>query len=302
MSRNHNGNANPIDRQKAGQAPMNQVSQYALSAAFVARLVDLIDPRKPAPSEVVRAAQLACGRWLAQYRERTGLTVVQIAERTGVGPQQIEWIEWGQADPHLLSDAGCDDLSRVLAQEEPDDIASIKAVLMIALGQAQEPNPRVMAWVLEDLKLGDLVVQPIPVAHTNGEISTPAQPHVTGRVLDLDEILVLFSLAGGERPSYDIWQDVVMRRPAGEKEFDNAASVAVIARAIDEGWIEQVAERFDSTLGMARPYFRLTSLGQQVLAAERKRVERLEGRPYFMQSLLNWLAGMGAVRSRPLAS
>src|SRR5579871_6755710 len=86
---------------------------------------------------------------------------------------------------------------------------------------------------------------------------------------------VLLSLAGQEHHGYGIMQDV-LDRTGGKVRLWPATLYGTLKRLIDENLIEPSDERpmpeLDDT---RRRYYRLTSLGRRVLAAESDRLQDL---------------------------
>jgi DNA-binding PadR family transcriptional regulator len=85
---------------------------------------------------------------------------------------------------------------------------------------------------------------------------------------------ILLSLAAGEQHGYGIMQDV-LQQTTGKVRLWPATLYGAIKRLIEERLIEESDERPAPELDDARRrYYRLTSLGRQVLDAE---CERLHG-------------------------
>jgi DNA-binding PadR family transcriptional regulator len=86
--------------------------------------------------------------------------------------------------------------------------------------------------------------------------------------------LIMLSLAGGEQHGYGIMQDV-LEQTTGKVRLWPATLYGAIKRLIETGLIEESDERPAPEQDDARRrYYRLTSLGRQVLDAE---CERLHG-------------------------
>ena len=85
---------------------------------------------------------------------------------------------------------------------------------------------------------------------------------------------ILLSLAGGEQHGYGIMQDV-LEQTTGRVRLWPATLYGAIKRLIEAGLIEESSERPAPDQDDARRrYYRLTSLGRQVLDAE---CDRLHG-------------------------
>src|SRR5882724_7140289 len=86
---------------------------------------------------------------------------------------------------------------------------------------------------------------------------------------------VLLSLADQEQHGYGIMQEV-LDRTGGKLRLWPATLYGTLKRLIDEDLIEESDERPAPELDDARRrYYRLTSLGRRVLAAESERLEYL---------------------------
>jgi DNA-binding PadR family transcriptional regulator len=81
---------------------------------------------------------------------------------------------------------------------------------------------------------------------------------------------IAMALAGGERHGYDIMQEVE-RRTGGRIVLHPGTLYRALARLLDQGFIEELAERRDED-DERRRYYRLTPLGRAVARAE---VDRL---------------------------
>ncbi len=86
---------------------------------------------------------------------------------------------------------------------------------------------------------------------------------------------IMLSLAGGEQHGYGIMQEV-LDRTAGKVRLWPATLYGSIKRLIEAGLIEESDERPAPELDDARRrYYRLTSLGRDVLDAECERLQEL---------------------------
>jgi|SRR5277367_5952572 len=86
---------------------------------------------------------------------------------------------------------------------------------------------------------------------------------------------ILLSLAGGEQHGYGIMQEV-LQRTAGKVRLWPATLYGSIKRLIEAELIEESDERPAPELDDARRrYYRLTTLGSQVLDAECERLQEL---------------------------
>jgi DNA-binding PadR family transcriptional regulator len=86
---------------------------------------------------------------------------------------------------------------------------------------------------------------------------------------------ILIALADGEAHGYAIMQEV-SERSEGSVRLGPGTLYGAISRLLDEGLIEECAERPDPEMDdERRRYYRLTNLGGRVLAAETERLEDL---------------------------
>jgi len=93
--------------------------------------------------------------------------------------------------------------------------------------------------------------------------------------LHRDTFHILVSLADRERHGYAVMQDVI-DRTSGKLRLSPSSLYASIRRLLDQGLIEELAERPDPAHDdERRRYYRLTRLGRDVAKAEARRLERL---------------------------
>src|SRR5437016_10635645 len=86
---------------------------------------------------------------------------------------------------------------------------------------------------------------------------------------------VLLSLSGQEQHGYGIMQEV-LERTGGKLRLWPATLYGTIKRLIDEGLVEESADRPAAEFDDARRrYYRLTRFGRRVLDAESERLEEL---------------------------
>src|SRR5262249_23703752 len=95
--------------------------------------------------------------------------------------------------------------------------------------------------------------------------------------LHRDTFHILVSLADRDRHGYAVLQDV-LNRTNGKLRYSPSSLYASIRRLLDQGLIEELADRPDPVFDdERRRYYRLTELGRQVARAEARRLERLLG-------------------------
>lgn len=88
---------------------------------------------------------------------------------------------------------------------------------------------------------------------------------------------VLVALADGEKHGYAVIKDVA-RRTDGKVRLRAGTLYTVIRRFVDDGLIQESAERPDPALDdERRRYYRATGLGRAVLEAETQRMATLVG-------------------------
>jgi len=90
-----------------------------------------------------------------------------------------------------------------------------------------------------------------------------------------DTFHILVSLADRDRHGYAVMQDV-LERTDGALRLSPSSLYASIRRLLEQGLIEELAERPDpANDDERRRYYRLTRIGRAVAAAEARRLERL---------------------------
>ena len=88
-------------------------------------------------------------------------------------------------------------------------------------------------------------------------------------------LLILASLAEGERHGYAIKKDVAART-GGEVRLGSTTLYRLLGQLLDDGLIEESDERPAAHLDdERRRYYRITAAGKRSLAAELRRLERL---------------------------
>jgi DNA-binding PadR family transcriptional regulator len=93
--------------------------------------------------------------------------------------------------------------------------------------------------------------------------------------LPRDTFHILVSLADKERHGYSVMQDIA-ERTDGALRLSPSSLYASIKRLLEQGLIEELAERTDPQHDdERRRYYRLSRLGRQVAIAEARRLERL---------------------------
>ncbi|HEU4937945.1 MAG TPA: PadR family transcriptional regulator [Vicinamibacterales bacterium] len=93
--------------------------------------------------------------------------------------------------------------------------------------------------------------------------------------LHRDTFHILVSLADRDRHGYAVMQDVV-ERTNGKLRLSPSSLYASIRRLLEQGLIEELAERPDPAHDdERRRYYRLTQLGREIAKAEARRLERL---------------------------
>ena len=106
----------------------------------------------------------------------------------------------------------------------------------------------------------------------------PAPPDAESFLpLHRDTFHILVALADRDRHGYAVMQDV-LERTSGKLRLSPSSLYASIRRLLEQGLIEELADRPDPVLDdERRRYYRLTRLGKDVAKAEARRLERLLG-------------------------
>jgi DNA-binding PadR family transcriptional regulator len=95
------------------------------------------------------------------------------------------------------------------------------------------------------------------------------------RPLSRDTFHILVALADRERHGYSIMQDV-HERTGGAVRLSPSTLYSAIKRLLEEGLIEELAERPDpDNDDERRRYYRLTRAGRRAAAEEAKHLEKL---------------------------
>jgi DNA-binding PadR family transcriptional regulator len=103
---------------------------------------------------------------------------------------------------------------------------------------------------------------------------------------------IIVSLADGEKHGYAIMRDVT-EVSGGAVKMGSGTLYGSIKRMLDQGLIEEADERPDLTLDdQRRRYYRLTDFGQQVGAAERRRLIALVDTAAVRRLGANWGLGL----------
>ena len=86
---------------------------------------------------------------------------------------------------------------------------------------------------------------------------------------------ILLALADAERHGYGIMQEVA-ERTKGRSRLGPGTVYTAIKRMVARGWIEESDERPDPAQDdRRRRYYRLTSAGRRIAAADARRLEQL---------------------------
>lgn len=93
--------------------------------------------------------------------------------------------------------------------------------------------------------------------------------------LGKDHFEILVALADRDRHGYSILQDVAART-GGQVRLSPSTLYSAIRRLLEDGLIEELDERPDPAHDdERRRYYRLTTHGRKIAAAEARRLERL---------------------------
>lgn len=113
--------------------------------------------------------------------------------------------------------------------------------------------------------------------HVPAKVPRPEPSAESFLPLHRDTFHVLVSLADRDRHGYAVMQDV-RERTGGSLVLSPSSLYASIRRLLEQGLIEELAERPDPDQDdQRRRYYRLTRLGRSVAVAEARRLERLLG-------------------------
>lgn len=88
------------------------------------------------------------------------------------------------------------------------------------------------------------------------------------------QYLMLVALGRGERYGYTLQREVE-ELSEGTVRLDPGTLYRWLARLLDDGWVERVDGLAGDAEDPRRRYYRLSALGEAVLAAESQRLERL---------------------------
>jgi DNA-binding PadR family transcriptional regulator len=94
-----------------------------------------------------------------------------------------------------------------------------------------------------------------------------------GRSPSHHSLLILSSLADGDRHGYAIKKDIA-RRTGGETDLGSTTLYRLLAQLLDEGLVVERPD-LDADADERRRCYRLTPSGRRALAAEVARLERL---------------------------
>ena len=85
---------------------------------------------------------------------------------------------------------------------------------------------------------------------------------------------ILLALSDGEKHGYAIMKEVAALSE-GRVTLSTGTLYGALKRLLDQGWIRRVDDASANGSGRVRKSYVLTRLGQQILAAEVERLERL---------------------------
>ncbi|HEX5688460.1 MAG TPA: hypothetical protein VFX76_00560 [Roseiflexaceae bacterium] len=148
-------NASPASHGRQA-VPGKQEQQSAPSEQYFDRLLDQVDPQRPAYETSIAQARIYAGRWLALRRIRHGLSDNQIENRTGIVSPTLLLLEAGLADETLAPAAAWEKLGAALAGRRRA-APNVAAVVDVALGRANTMRSLTMAQVGNDLRHLDRV-------------------------------------------------------------------------------------------------------------------------------------------------
>lgn len=121
-----------------------------MNHSFFSRLIERIDPHRPALTPELQHARLMCGRWLAVRRMQLGITAQQLAQQCGVAEERLLFLETGLATFADFSEPARQQLTAALASE-PQQQAYMCSILIQALDE-REVQPQLVRAVQAELE------------------------------------------------------------------------------------------------------------------------------------------------------
>ena len=245
-----------------------------LPAAFMARLLEHINPHRPPPEPALLDAQRACGRWCALRRLRTRVNSEQFAGMVGIPVEQLAWLEAGLAKADDIPGEARQRLTQFLRAQ--DDSAWVAQVIALACGQTEALNATVMDRVFAELIALDSPTNlDRELAFQLVDPSSLEQPEEMLVLVDLSDtehasviFAVLRSLFEGESYLYAIWEQVHQQL--------RSIGIAELGELLDEmcasDLIEHTETRLEPSLDEEPlPFYKISAVGRQVFNAERTR-------------------------------
>jgi transcriptional regulator with XRE-family HTH domain len=234
---------------RAGQ-PNRSIPASAMLA--FERLLDLHERPGPAVDAATLEARRVCGRWLTLHRLERGLSLAEVAWRTGIDVQVLTLLEQGLAAMPAVEPAAWHALALVL--EHPrNDFALVEEALAVTIGQSAPPDA---AW-LERLN-AELLLSAEEFEASEQE--APAQPDLSLVETQLPQFVaslrVLRRAPGQTLSAFNIYQGVT-------QEENVALEFALLPEFMDKMQELQLVRRLET----GRVLFELTDLGEQFFLA-----------------------------------
>jgi hypothetical protein len=260
--------------------PLRAGQHVPLPEGLLARLCAITGMRLTSDGALRASAQLACGAWLAGYRAARGVSEAELVKAVGITVRQLRWVEWGLADPRLLTDEQGERLVRALATD--DDAPSLRAVVRLALGQSEPSSSGALQWVVDDL-VSEIWSEPVsPIQSAHG---------VASRRPLLEEALFLKVLELAPRDSHGLLEEVARLNPVWRAAFGKSAAISVLHQVVEAGWVAEIGDAFRQEDNRDIATFRLTPHGRLALQLYRAdELDAQDGGPFgvlrFIEALL----------------
>lgn len=286
---NHTGDALDARAQQRDASPMRQVAPTIVHE-IVTRCGQLRSTPGTAQDDLAQAVQLACARWLAGFRASRGLSVARLSELAGVDPQQLLWIDLGLATAGMLTADQEGRLRALLFDAQEADRTTLEEIGDVALGKVRLADPRMLAWLLEDLELN--IWQQADLETTYAAFFTPVdivEDQKLRRLLRPVHLVLLEILLVGAKSSLELKREALDRLAGGRIRLDNAGYAAVIDLLVTQGLVEFLPDRQDEKADRPLRQLRLTTLGRRTIGLQRYLREREHDQPDYLQEFFLWL-------------
>lgn len=246
---------------------MNKQPFPGVPAAFFDRLLENVDPHRPARSPQLLAAQRLAGRWLALRRMQRKITLAQLAAQVGVPATLLQCLEAGVATAAELPLQAQMGLCNALASSR-GQIASLTPVVALALGDVSVLESQVIERVLAELERADparpaeaLLVLEITLPYkevpaTGGAVALLYREPLASQILQALQ-------AAPEHTLDSLWQQI---DPA-QSRFAVAARIGVLLQTLhDKGLVSEARQAIDPQFDHEPVYYYcITPAGRHAL-------------------------------------